>query len=464
MMASLEGTLAVGFAILFIASSLSSSGMVGVVSRASLTGVSVDGTGPVSSDGALAGAGISFPSPIRHVVVVMMENQNYSTVLAEGPFEAHLAHSYAQATDDYSVHHYSVPAYLAATSGVDYGGFGVYSVKNIGDLADSAGRTWAAFEQDMPRPCDLTNNWSDGYEAAHNPFIMYKDIESNTTRCDAHDLTWSSWTNDVKLNSIPNFSFITPNATNDDHNSSIPVGDAWLRSWLSPLINDSAVFSNTAFIISYDESGNDSSPPVNGSSGGHVYTVVVSPYSRGLTSKAFYNTFSLLTTAEWLLRLKSDTLGNDNWTLHPPLRALFSFGSSSSVVTFAESGLPTSTDWSVTLGGAVQSSRTNGISFTESNGTYAFKVGAVSGYVRSPSNGSVTVRGARQTVPVTFNSTNSVTFKDSGSPQGTAWKVTIEAETIRSETSALGLLELNGTYAHELGIVSGWKTVYSRSV
>jgi acid phosphatase len=278
-----------------------------------------------------ATASPTFPTPIEHVVVVMDENQNYTPVMAEGPFEAYLARTYATATNDYSVSHGSVPAYEAATSGIATTTF-PNSVANFGDLADASNVSWAAFEQSMPALCDTTDNWIDGYDTDHNPLLMFDNIVHDTTRCDAHDLTWSSWTRDVNSNAIPNYSFVTPNVTNDDHNASIPVGDAWLQGWLSPLINDSAIFSNTAFVITYDEDagGPQNTKTVNGSSGGQVYTAIVSPFSRGLSSDTFYNTYSLLTTAEWLLGIAGGTLGNDSWTLHPPMKDLFSFPSNPS--------------------------------------------------------------------------------------------------------------------------------------
>ena len=322
---SKAGTLAIGVALLIVGASWA--GVQGV-GRAFSPSLAVVGGGP--SDAFAMAPNGSFPTPIRHVVVVLEENQNYSRVLAQGSFEAYLAARYATATNDYSIQHGSVPAYEAATSGIARGK-PPNNVLNLGDLADAAGLSWAAFEQGMPIPCDTTLNWTDGYDTYHNPFIMYDDIVNNTARCNAHDLTWASWTSDVAANALPNYSFITPNVTNDDHNSSVRVGDAWLQSWLGPLVNDSAIFSTTAFLITFDEDAGNAqdTPVVNGTTGGQVYTVIVSPYSRDLSSAAFYTTYSLLTTAEWLLGIPGGSLGNDSWTLHPPMKDLFSFQSGS---------------------------------------------------------------------------------------------------------------------------------------
>ena len=82
-------------------------------------------------------------------------------------------------------------------------------------------------------------------------------------------------------------------------------------------------------------------------------------------------------------------------------------------VTFMESGLPSGTNWSVTLSGAPQSSTGTSILFTEQNGSHPFTVAAVSGYTASPTSGSVTVSGAATTQPITFT-------KNSGGSPGTA--------------------------------------------
>jgi hypothetical protein len=457
-----SGLLAVSIVLLLFVSALA---LAGEATPSQYRAPAQRGPGPAAAPAMASGANKAapFPTPIQHVVVVLMENQNYSTVLAQGPFEAYLAHTYAVATNDYSVHHYSIPAYLAATSGIDPGGFSVYSAVNLGDLAGGADRTWAAFEQSMPQVCDRTTNWTDGYDADHNPFVMFKDIGGNTSRCDAHDLTWSSWTSDVASNSIPNYSFITPNTTDDDHNSSIPVGDAWLKSWLSPLVNDSAIFSNTAFLLSYDESAADTSPSVNGSSGGHVYTVLVSPYSRSLSSDVFYNTFSLLTTAEWLLGLPGGTLRNDSWTSHPPLENLFAFPNPLYSVEFTEGGLPVGNSWSVNFGGQYQQSTTSGITFFEPNGTQPYTVGVVTGYVSNPTGGSVMVQGSTSAQSVTFARVFAATFEESGLPRGTLWNVTVGSVTLNSSTPTIEFLETNGTYGFVLGIVPGWTTTATGS-
>ena len=71
-------------------------------------------------------------------------------------------------------------------------------------------------------------------------------------------------------------------------------------------------------------------------------------------------------------------------------------------VTFTESGLTTGTSWSVTVKGVTLSSTTGSIGFQLPNGTYGFKVGAVSGYTFTVSSHSAKVVGGPVTVTVTF--------------------------------------------------------------
>ncbi len=70
-------------------------------------------------------------------------------------------------------------------------------------------------------------------------------------------------------------------------------------------------------------------------------------------------------------------------------------------VTFTETGLTSSRNWSVTLAGVAESSTTSEIVFQEANGTYAYNIVAV-GFSPSPAAGTVTVKGADKSVSTNF--------------------------------------------------------------
>jgi parallel beta-helix repeat protein len=67
-------------------------------------------------------------------------------------------------------------------------------------------------------------------------------------------------------------------------------------------------------------------------------------------------------------------------------------------VTFAVSGLPSGSSWTVTLAGSPLSGTGGTLSTSESNGVYAFQITGPSGYRFSPASGSVTVAGGSVSV------------------------------------------------------------------
>ena len=71
-------------------------------------------------------------------------------------------------------------------------------------------------------------------------------------------------------------------------------------------------------------------------------------------------------------------------------------------VTFIESGLPQSSQWSVTFNGQTNSSTSNSIMFAEQNGNYSYSVTGPSGFTASPIGGNVIVNGTAVTVSITF--------------------------------------------------------------
>ncbi len=69
-------------------------------------------------------------------------------------------------------------------------------------------------------------------------------------------------------------------------------------------------------------------------------------------------------------------------------------------IIFTESGLPSSTLWSVTLNGTMKSSTANSITFTEPYGTYSFSITLPSGYKTTTSGGEITTTQSSTNVPI----------------------------------------------------------------
>ena len=77
-------------------------------------------------------------------------------------------------------------------------------------------------------------------------------------------------------------------------------------------------------------------------------------------------------------------------------------GLSAYTVTFHEYNLPSGTSWCVKFGTNTECSTSGSIVFTYGNGTYAYSIGAVSGYTVYPSKGTVTVAGSWMSVTVAY--------------------------------------------------------------
>ncbi|MFI5418186.1 MAG: YncE family protein [Candidatus Lutacidiplasmatales archaeon] len=119
-------------------------------------------------------------------------------------------------------------------------------------------------------------------------------------------------------------------------------------------------------------------------------------------------------------------------------------------LTIQESGLPTGTNWSVTLLGTTVTTSSATTTFRVPNGTYTFRVSGIAGWRLSSGQykGSVYVGGSNTVVTETFVPAKYwVTFKESGLPAGTAWNVTIGGTTISSTSSKIVFSLANGSYS-----------------
>jgi hypothetical protein len=91
-------------------------------------------------------------------------------------------------------------------------------------------------------------------------------------------------------------------------------------------------------------------------------------------------------------------------------------------VTFTESHLSTSTNWSVTIAGVTVHSKSTTVEFNLTNGTYEYEIGAPTSYAPLAGDGAITVNGAAAAASVNFSAVaHAVKFTESGLPAGTSW-------------------------------------------
>lgn len=244
------------------------------------------------------------PSPIKHLIIIVLENEGYADVMgsSSAPYINSISKSYASATQYYAIAHPSLPNYISMIAGSSFGinddGYPADSLsqKNIADLLSSARVTWKAYMQSIPQNCYL--NDSGQYAARHNPFIYFKDIADNASRC-SNVVSLSSFNSSLASNNLPSFSFISPNLLNDGHDTSLNYSDAWLSAFL-PKIISSQSFASTAVFLVWDE-GSDNAG-FGALNGGRVALILVSPFAKtNYQSYVRYSHYSLLSTTECLL-------------------------------------------------------------------------------------------------------------------------------------------------------------------
>ncbi|MGI0132378.1 MAG: alkaline phosphatase family protein [Thermoplasmata archaeon] len=211
-------------------------GRPGVAAHVPSRPLSVDGTRATSPPP-------PFPTPIRHVVEVFLENDGLSQVLAHAPFETHLWNTYAHATAFYGLCHPSLGNYISATSGTATGcggdNYEIYDLANIADLVNAHGLSWMSFAENMSAPCSSQN--STVFSNVFTPLLHYHDIVGDPSYCAAHIqpvTPGSAWYQDIN-GTMPNFVWYAPNKIDNGHSSNLTVGDTWLENWLSPLLNAS---------------------------------------------------------------------------------------------------------------------------------------------------------------------------------------------------------------------------------
>lgn len=273
-------------------------------------------TSSSSTSTSSSAASTSGSGQISHVIIVLMENEEYSSVIGDpsAPYQNGLASSYALAADYLGVAHPSLPNYLALISGST---FGVTSdcqpaqcsqpsnVTTIATLLDSHHLSWREYAESMPANCSQVVSSDDLYYPKHNPFVYFAAITGNngtgsaSSYCDSHVVSLSQFYADLQAGDLPNYSFVTPNICDDAHSCPLSTGDSWLSTFVPKIISSSS-FPTTALFITYDEGNTNDTT----GGGGKVPCILVSPFAKpGYVSHLEYSHYSLLATVEAIFNL-----------------------------------------------------------------------------------------------------------------------------------------------------------------
>jgi hypothetical protein len=284
-----------------------------VVARGVVAAATALGSVSLASSSVAVAAPAKLP-PIRHVFILVLENQSYSITFGKPAPAPYLAETLpakgALLTQYYGIGHWSLGNYLALISGqapnaqtqadcpdltefqlsspkLDANGQALGTgciyppmVKTLADQLEAAKLTWKGYMEDMGN--DPTREAptcghsplggeerthvatvSDKYAARHNPFVYFHSILDDQRRCDTHVVNLEKLREDLRsIETTPNYSFITPNLCNDGHDAKCVDGksggfqavDAFLRKWV-PLVMDSPGYKQDGLlIITFDES------------------------------------------------------------------------------------------------------------------------------------------------------------------------------------------------------------------
>ncbi len=256
--------------------------------------------------------GAAAPAPVRHVFLIVLENEPFQATFGPQSPAPYLARQLpgegALLTHYYGVGHYSLDNYIAMVSGqapnpdtqqdcplynefVATGPAGAYgqlpgsgcgypsSVPTIAGQLEAKGLDWMAYMEDMGNDpgreaatcghaplgaIDATERATptDQYAAKHDPFVYFRSIIDDPARCGAHVVNLRRLTADLAhLASTPSFSFITPNLCHDGHDASCANGahgglaavDEFLKTWVPRITHSAAFRKDGLLVITFDE-------------------------------------------------------------------------------------------------------------------------------------------------------------------------------------------------------------------
>ncbi len=265
------------------------------------------------------GASIATPNsssnalpPIKHVFVIVLENESEATTFGAGSAAPYLANTLvsqgAFLPDYYGIGHHSLDNYIAmisgqapdpetqndcqtydrftvtgttASDGQAVGDGCIYpsSVPTVAGQLTGAGLTWRGYMDSMGADpsreaatcghppvggADATQleTASDQYATRHDPFMYFDSIIGDEAYCDSHVVPLTNLAGDLaRYATTPNFSFITPSLCNDGHDSPCdngqPGGLTQANTFLSsivPEIEASPAYQRDGLIvITFDE-------------------------------------------------------------------------------------------------------------------------------------------------------------------------------------------------------------------
>ncbi|KAF9555499.1 acid phosphatase [Agrocybe pediades] len=200
-------------------------------------------------------------------ISIWLENTDFAGA-ANDPNFAALTKQGIQLTNYFAVTHPSEPNYVASVGG-EY--FGMQNdnlnripanVSTVVDLLEEKGISWGEYQEGMPETGFqgfqfLAPSGANDYVRKHNPLIIFDSVENSTTRS-ANIKNFTLFEKDLAENNLPQWIFITPNMTDDGHDTNVTFASSWVHGFLTPLLkNPHFNAEKTLIVLTFDENGTD---------------------------------------------------------------------------------------------------------------------------------------------------------------------------------------------------------------
>ncbi len=239
-----------------------------------------------------------------HVLIVVLENQNYGDVHGDLFFGAP-AKQGATFTDFHGLFHPSYSNYLAMVAGNEIRTHFDLRIdvheRTIADLLKSRGLTCKNYAEGYPEQLDqyshhcFTGDRLNRYVRKHVPFMSFIPIQ----QYECHNIVPASqFATDVMNNRLPTYALYSPDLDHDGHNprndskQGLANASTWLKSFWA-LYGHHLNLKDTLVVVTFDESHSDTHDMKN-----HIYTVFLGDVVRAGEYHGHYNHYNVLRTIE----------------------------------------------------------------------------------------------------------------------------------------------------------------------
>jgi hypothetical protein len=248
--------------------------------------------------------------PIDTVIVVVMENKNWSDIngSSSAPYINNTLLPIASYCRNYRYDgvHPSLPNYLTMECGRTMGvhddkppSSHHFNVDHLSAQLEAAGLDWRCWAEGIPGNTCPTRS-SNGYAPKHDPFVYFDDVYLGTPRCIEHIRPYTELQGALNDDTLANYNFVVPKSGDNMHATStqdtiakqVKAGDNWLKAEIPKILSSPRYLAGrTALIITWDEGRGGDGP---------IGCIVISPAAKGggYSNAIHYTHCSLLRTVQ----------------------------------------------------------------------------------------------------------------------------------------------------------------------